>query len=294
MDHELDYELIDFGAGRKLERFGEVVVDRPDLAANAAAHSQQMSWAGMHARFELLGEKNMQTRGRWHISNALPNPWICVSGSVHFELKPTDFGHVGMFPEQAPCWHWIRQQIDTCYDRRSQSEPVQMLNLFAHTGGSTLAAASAGASVVHVDSARNVVAWARRNAEHSNLEKAPVRWIVEDALKYVNRELKRGKRYEGVIVDPPAYGHGAAGETWQIDKHLPDLLSSCAQLLAAQARFVLLTCHAPQYDAKHLTKMIVDAGIASSAKQVESGGLSLKTSDGRQLPAGTFARLAIE
>ncbi|HEY2826988.1 MAG TPA: class I SAM-dependent methyltransferase, partial [Pirellulales bacterium] len=162
----------------------------------------------------------------------------------------------------------------------------------AYTGGSTLAVAAAGAEVTHVDSARNIVAWARRNAELSGLSAAPIRWIVDDALKFTRRELKRGRKYDAVILDPPAYGHGSAGETWKLDEHLPELLSVCRELTDPQPRFVLLTCHAPNYDPPRLAECLAAAGFVQPIQQIETSNLSLNTSDGRQLHAGMFARMA--
>jgi 23S rRNA (cytosine1962-C5)-methyltransferase len=296
MNDQASYELLDFGGGRKLERFGEVTVDRPDLAAANAPAVGTPHWAESTARFERENKKNVTARGTWSLRGEISEPWICAAGAARFELKLTDFGHVGMFPEQASCWRWIGEQATACKHSGDAENTVRVLNLFAHTGGSTLAAAAAGASVVHVDSARNVVDWARRNAALSNLEDASVRWIVEDALKFARRELKRGNRYAGIVLDPPGYGHGPTGETWTIDRHLPELLGICSQLLDEEPRFLLLTCHAPEYDAAKLAELIDEAGMRAKCRspKIETGGLWLSTADGRNLPAGLFARLAAE
>jgi 23S rRNA (cytosine1962-C5)-methyltransferase len=292
MDHSHQYELLDFGDGRKLERFGAVVVDRPDVAAMPATPRASRDWNQATARFELSYAKSNSTRGKWILSEALPTSWVCESGGICFELKLTDFGHVGLFPEQRASWAWIAEQVVACTKRvTDQAREIKVLNLFAHTGGSTLVAAAAGSHVAHVDSAANTVAWARRNAAHSNLANSPIRWLAEDALKFARRELKRGKRYHGIVLDPPGYGHGPAGEMWRIDEQLPELLLVCGQLLTEGSRFALLTCHAPEYDGERLVELLRDAGIAAHGS-CESGDLFLSTAAGRRLPAGVFARVS--
>jgi 23S rRNA (cytosine1962-C5)-methyltransferase len=166
----------------------------------------------------------------------------------------------------------------------------RVLNLFAYTGGSTLAALRSQASVTHVDAAQNIVAWARQNAERSGLSAAPVRWIVDDALKFARRELRRKQHYDGVILDPPSYGHGPSGESWKLDKHLPELLSTCRELLGPQPQFALVTWHAPDYDLARLIGAFVAAGFAPSGKPIDAGILWLATGDARKLHAGCFAR----
>jgi 23S rRNA (cytosine1962-C5)-methyltransferase len=224
------------------------------------------------------------------MSRPLPAPWTISHHEIHFELEIKPFGHVGVFPEQAANWDWIAQQ--TARNTPTLEQRLRILNLFAYTGGSTLAAAAAGAEVTHVDAARNIVAWARRNAELSGLSAAPIRWIVDDALKFVRRELKRGKRYDAVILDPPSYGHGSAGESWKLDDHLAELLTVCRELATPQPRFVLLTCHAPNYHPQRLAECLITAGFAERPEQIQAGDLSLCAADGRSLHAGVFARAA--
>jgi 23S rRNA (cytosine1962-C5)-methyltransferase len=278
-----DYELLDFGSGRKLERFGAVILDRPaPAAANKPALPQL--WSTAHARFELNTERGSgPARGEWRILSEVPDAWTIGHGSIRLELKLTTFGHGGVFPEQAASWDWITRIA-------SQTGELRLLNLFAHTGGSTLAAVAAGAAVTHVDSAHNVVAWARRNAELSGLLDAPIRWIADDALAFVRREIKRGRRYDGVILDPPSYGHGVRGQTWKLDTHLAKLLSLCRELIEGQPRLVLLSCHAPDFDSRRLTECLVAAGLADR-RSVEAGDLWLRASDDRRLHSGSFARV---
>ena len=196
---------------------------------------------------------------------------------------------MGLFPEQAENWEWILEQCRLSVSQRPAERP-KILNLFAYTGGSTLAAAAAGAEVVHVDAAKNVVAWARRNAELSGLADAPVRWIAEDAVKFVKRELRRGNRYDAVILDPPSYGHGPRGEVWRLAKHLPRLLSLCGELTAGRLQFMLLTCHTPGYDAAALREMLLEAvgGEGTAAARQ----LTLRSAAGRELPSGVAVRWA--
>jgi 23S rRNA (cytosine1962-C5)-methyltransferase len=314
-----DYQLLDFGDGRHLERFGEIVLDRPCPAAESFQRSVPDLWKGADARFE--GRE--QQRGQWVDRRELPDCWVVTFGPLQFELKRTEFGHLGLFPEQAENWDWIAERCRLSASRANRAiaagpassnclaaagtaacdaamadvpsaakRPLRVLNLFAYTGGSTLAAAAAGAEVVHVDAAKNIVAWARRNAELSGLTAAPVRWIVEDAMKFVKRELKRGNRYDAVVLDPPSYGHGPHGEVWRLAKHLPRLLDLCAELTGGRPRFMLLTCHTPGYDAESLRSMLQERFQGESHGRIDAGLITLCTTDGRTLPSGTVLRLA--
>lgn len=285
-----DYGLLDFGGGRKLERFGRVVLDRPCAEPAAESQPQTDLWPAATARFELDADACGAQRGRWIPAAVFPERWAVACGPLHMELKPTEFGHLGLFPEQIENWQWT---ADTIRARAAGVGPLgspgacKILNLFAHTGGSTLAAAAAGAEVVHVDSARGIVAWARRNAELSGLAAAPIRWIVEDAARFVRRELARGNRYDAVILDPPSYGHGPAGQSWKLNRDLADLLRDCAEVTAGRRQFMVLTCHSagitPTVAARLLAAVL-------QVPRVESCELSLTATDGRRLPAGVAAR----
>jgi 23S rRNA (cytosine1962-C5)-methyltransferase len=277
-----DYQLLDFGGGRRLERFGPITLDRPCPAAETFERADPAAWAQADARFE----GRDQEKGQWTLRRELPERWAVAYGPSRFELKRTDFGHLGLFPEQAENWEWILEQCRLSASQRDQKK-LKILNLFAYTGGSTLAAADAGAEVVHLDAAKNIVAWARRNAELSELADAPIRWIAEDASKFVKRELGRGNRYDAVILDPPSYGHGPRGEVWRLSKHLPRLLSLCGELTAGHPEFMLLTCHTPGYDAATLCEMVCEVlgdGIA------KAGQLTIGSADGRELPSGAVVR----
>lgn len=284
------YQLLDFGLGRRLERFGPFVLDRPAPAVEDRPQANPGVWQQADARFE-RGEKKT---GRWHRRRELPDCWNVCHGAISLEVKPTEFGHLGVFPEQAANWDWIVRQVrrhlspsGASEDSRADSSgPLKVLNLFAYTGASTLSAAAAGGEVVHVDSARNTVAWARRNAEHSSLVDAPIRWISEDALKFVKREIRRGNRYDAVILDPPSYGHGPRGEVWRLSKHLPQLLARCAELTEGRLRFLLLTCHTPAYDPGRLNTMLGQAMPDVASGELSAEPLSIQAVDGRIMPGG--------
>jgi 23S rRNA (cytosine1962-C5)-methyltransferase len=226
-----DYELLDFGQGRKLERFGACVIDRPCPAADGAQRERPAAWAQAAARYE----KTAGNAGRWLPSAGLP-PWTVRFGPLSLELKLGESGQVGVFAEQADNWRWIAEQVRA-------AGAARVLNLFAYTGASTLAAAAAGAEVVHVDASSTAVAAARRNAQLSGLDRAVVRWIIDDVRQFVRRQLRRGDGYDAVILDPPAYGHGPRGQRWQLEEHLAELLAACWELASGRGRFLLVSCH---------------------------------------------------
>lgn len=274
------YELIDFGDGRKLESFGPVVLDRPAPAAQDLPRRIQSRWK--QADFVFGG--GTRSKSQWKSKTAVSQPGTITDGRITWDLKLAEFGHVGVFPEQASNWDWIVQQV-----RRAQ-RPLRVLNLFAYTGGSTLAAAWAGAEVVHVDSAKNTVAWARRNAKLSGLADRPIHWIVEDAVKFVRREVRRQNFYDAVILDPPSYGHGPKNETWKLSRDLLPLLTQCAQLTKPVRAFVLLTCHSTGLESAELEANLADSFFGSCGTGARAKPLYLRTSAGRRLRAGVVAR----
>ncbi len=276
------YQLLDFGGGRRLERLGSMVLDRPCPAAESIRPTAPGLWSSADARFERIETE----QGRWILRGDPPRQWPIAHGRMTLELKRTDFGHVGLFPEQAENWDWIAEQI-----RRGPSAVaggMKVLNLFAYTGGSTLAAAAAGARVTHVDAARNIVAWARHNAELSALGDAPLRWIAEDAMKFVEREIRRGNRYDAVILDPPTYGHGTHGEAWRLAEDLPRLLASCAELTTGQPRFVLLTCHTPGFSPLRLQELLAAAFGSSPRRKLKPFRWCSLPLPVRPCPAGSW------
>jgi 23S rRNA (cytosine1962-C5)-methyltransferase len=275
------YQLLDFGAGRKLERFGPYVLDRPAPAAADTVPRARELWPTADARFERDGGA-----GRWTCECEIEPSWYVHHGPLALEIKLTEFGHLGIFPEQAENWKWIAQQV------QSAGEPMRILNLFAYTGASTLAAAAAGAEVTHVDAAANVVGWARRNATASGLVDAPVRWITEDALKFVRRELKRGHRYQAVVFDPPGYGHGPRGETWKLEAMLGELLGLCLELTADNRQFILISCHSGDLAfANELLKLVVaEQPSLRDAGTITGRDMALVSAEGARLPAGATVR----
>lgn len=229
------YQLIDFGQGRKLERFGAVVLDRPCPAAAHAVKQDESDWS--NADLSLQPERNAED------DNSLHQPltdWRVHFREIQFQLRVTPFGHVGLFPEHASQWNWLADHGQRWFNMHGRSPAL--LNLFAYTGGATLLLARQGWQVTHVDSSEPTVHWARHNAQISGLADAPIRWLVEDARVYVARELKRGRKYDAVLLDPPSYGHGPKGKPWQIERHLPQLLQQCFQLLTPDG-VVVLTGH---------------------------------------------------
>jgi 23S rRNA (cytosine1962-C5)-methyltransferase len=275
-----NYQLIDFGEGRRLERFGPVVLDRPCPPAEGVPRGDPAAWGCADAQFQ----RTRGDEGCWIDARTVPPRWTVACGPMVLELRRTKLGQVGLFPEQQVNWDWIGGRL------AATPAPVRVLDLFAYTGAATLAAAAAGAEVTHVDAARTAVAGARRNAALSGLSAAKIRWIVDDALKYAGRELKRGSRYDAVILDPPSYGHGAGGEPWVIEKDLPRLLRICGQLTAGRRRWVLLTCHTPQLDAECLRSMLSEALDDGAAGSLTAGPLTLPAACGRHLPSGVVVR----
>jgi 23S rRNA (cytosine1962-C5)-methyltransferase len=277
-----EYQLLDFGAGRKLERFGPYVVDRPSPAAEGVRQRTPDAWERADARFE----RSTGQRGRWTFHRQLAATWPMQLGPMSLALKFTDYGQIGLFPEQARNWDWIVEQV------HAQQRPLKVLNLFAYTGGSTLAAAAAGAEVAHVDAAANVVAWARRNAASSRMEEAPIRWITEDALRFARRELKRRNHYDAVILDPPAYGHGPGGEVWKLEEHLGELLESCLELTRRDRAFLLLTCHSGELArAEGLLRAAIElAPELRSSGQIAASDMLLPSAAGGRLPSGAMVR----
>lgn len=269
-----EYELLDFGGGRKLERFGDRVVDRPAPATEGIPRAGPEAWSA-----DLRFTRSAKGAGNWELLRHPSEPWRVRHGDLVFDLKPSDSGQVGVFPEHARNWDWLAERIS------ASGRPVELLNLFGYTGGATLAAARAGAKVTHVDASRPAIAWARTNAEFSGLDPG-ARWIHEDALAFARRESQRGRRYQGWILDPPSYGHGPRGQTWKLSEHLPKLLASLASLLDPEPILALLTCHTPGFGPKELAMSL----RTSIGVKAEAGTLELVDRRGRILPQGAFAR----
>ena len=227
-----DYEVLDTSSGEKLERWGKYILVRPDPQVIWNTPKQNPHWRKYDARYA----RSSTGGGQW-AQKKLPERWQVRYDDLTFNVKPMNFKHTGVFPEQAANWDFIRDKI------RNAGRPVSVLNLFAYTGGATLAAASAGASVCHVDAARGMVAWARENAKSSGLENAPIRWIVDDCAKFVEREIRRGKTYDAIIMDPPSYGRGPGGEGWKLEENLYPFVKLCAQVLSDKPLFVIINSY---------------------------------------------------
>ncbi len=284
------YELLDFGLGRKLERLAGLLLDRPSPAAQEASQRHPHLWSKADRRYRRTGS-NLQ--GVWEPGDRWPAPWQLRWRNLILELKATPFGHLGVFPEQAENWDWLQRLIAAGAAQQADSSALpqpRVLNLFAYTGGSTLAAAAAGAEVAHVDAARNVVTWARSNAQLSGLGSARVRWLTEDAGRFVARERKRGRRYEIIVLDPPSYGHGPKGQPWRLEHDLPALLTNCAALFSEHPLGVLFTCHSPGFDHHAMQTALAEAGFPLHRGHTSGGELTLATKDGRKLHAGWVVR----
>jgi len=281
----VDYELLDCGDGRRLERFGAYRLDRPAPAAIEPPRLDTRAWASADGRYERAGDG-----GRWRWRDVPPAPWPAAVNGLTFELRPANGGQVGLFPEQLPIWVWIGDQVRTAIAdviRPSDASP-EVLNLFAFTGGATLAAARAGGRVTHVDAARDAVGSARRNAEFSGLADRPIRWLVDDAETFVRREIRRGRSYDGVILDPPSYGHGPHGRSWRLAERLDELLTSVARLVSERNGFIILTAHASEIGPHDLRAAVLRA----VDRRCESGRLEILASSGARLPLGAYARVA--
>lgn len=228
-----DYELIDIGNGEKLERWGDIILRRPDPQVIWPASDEKL-WNKAHAHFQ----RSDSGEGSWKYYQEIPQEWNISYKDLIFHVKPMGLKHTGLFPEQAVNWSWIIDKIKSC------KEPVKVLNLFAYTGGATAAAAYAGAEeVCHVDSAKGMVSWAKENIQLSGLEHCRVRFIVDDAVKFVQREVRRGRQYDGIIMDPPSFGRGPKGEVWKIENELYELVELCSQILSPHPLFFLINAY---------------------------------------------------
>lgn len=276
-----DFKLLDSGDGRKLEQYGPYVLIRPEAEAVWKPRLKPAVWAGAHAEFESSDEKN---GGHWLRRKNFPENWVIQYKGLRFSLECSGSRHIGVFPEQAEYWDWIMAQC-----RSVAGHKPKVLNLFGYTGGATLAAAKAGAEVAHVDASKRSVTWGRQNAELSGLSDAPIRWLVDDAVKFVEREHRRGSTYDGIILDPPKFGRGPKGEVWEFYKLLPELLSACGAILDRNARFLAITAYAVK--ASPITLKQAVAEIVPSRGEIEAGEIALQeTGSDRLLPTAIFAR----
>lgn len=267
------YQLLDSGDGRRLEKFGDYILDRPD---------PQIIWHKSHPeKWQLANAvftRTEEDKGNWEKKGNMPGEWLVRWDNLRLWARLTPFKHTGIFPEQQEQWSWIAKN----------SKDLNVLNLFGYTGIASLVAAQGGAKVTYVDASRSALTWARKNQEASDLTDKPIRWILDDCLKYVAREVKRGVKYDAIIMDPPAFGHGPTGETWQFNRSLPELLDVCAQVLSEQPKYVLINAYAISTSALTLGNVLHDL-LPTIPGTVETGELVLGE-PGRQLSTGIWGK----
>ena len=288
--HFPDYELLDSGDGEKLERFGRYTTRRPEPQAIWRKTLDEQQWRAMaDASFLKSSSSKSDERGEWHTKPQMADRWKVEYNYKQMHLRMrlalTSFKHVGIFPEQAANWNYIYDRVE---EQVAKGVTPKILNLFAYTGGATLAARAAGADVTHVDSVKQVVSWSRENMEQSGLQ--GVRWIVEDALKFVQREVRRGNRYDGIILDPPAYGRGANGEKWVLEENICQMLECCAELLDKNRGFLVLNLYSMGLSAL-LARTALRQAFGNTGHE-EFGELYFSDKSGKELPLGTFFRFS--
>lgn len=273
----MTYQLIDCGDQRKLERFGEYLLIRPAAAALWKPTLGAEEWKKGDAEFSREGGS------RWRFRRRLPESWTISIGGLTFKISPTDFGHLGIFPEHGMQIEWMKGII------QKQKKAPSVLNLFAYSGAATLAAAQGGAEVCHLDASKGMVAWARENAELSGLKEAPVRWIVDDVFKFLKREARRGARYDGIIFDPPSFGRGASGECFKIERDIVKLLEACRAVLSEDPLFVIFSSHSPGMTPLVMRQLLKQM-MEGDAGAIEEGEMVILGDKEQILPSGTYAR----
>ncbi|MBX3012408.1 MAG: class I SAM-dependent methyltransferase [Caldilineaceae bacterium] len=283
-----DYVLLDSGNEQKLERIGEYTLIRPSPQAIWRPQRSQAEWN----RADAVYVRSSDGGGAWEWKRKIKREFDILYNNISFNIRLTNFGHLGLFPEQAANWDWLRQIIRKRLVRTNYRN-LHVLNLFAYTGGSTLACSQAGAHLTHVDAAKGVVDWARKNAQQSKLDERPIRWLVDDVMKYLEREVRRNHTYHGIIFDPPSFGRGPKGEVFKIENDLMPLLDACQSLLAKDALFVLYSCHTPGFTPITLENQLLTM-LAERNGTLESGEMVVNDQSDRPLPSGTYARWVAE
>lgn len=275
-----DYEVIDTSCGEKLERWGKYLLVRPDPQVIWNTPKTEAGWKKRNGHYH----RSSKGGGEWEFFD-LPEEWRIHYQDLTFHLKPFSFKHTGLFPEQAVNWDWFSNII------KNAGRPVKVLNLFAYTGGATLAAARAGAAVTHVDASKGMVTWAKENAASSGLADAPIRWLVDDCVKFVEREIRRGNTYDGIIMDPPSYGRGPKGEIWKIDESIYPFIELTAKLLTRDSLFLLVNSYTTGLQPAVLTYLLHTAVVKKLGGQVISSEIGLPvTASGLTLPCGASGR----
>lgn len=279
-----EYEVIDTSGGEKLERWGKYILIRPDPQVIWDTPKTEQGWKHCNGHYH----RSNRGGGEWEFFG-LPETWQIRYRGLKFRLQPFRFKHTGLFPEQAVNWDWIRQKIRQA--DRPEDRPVRVLNLFAYTGGATLAAAAEGASVTHVDASKGMVSWAKQNATASRLSQCPIRWLVDDSVKFVEREIRRGSRYDAIIMDPPSYGRGPKGEVWKIEEKIHSLIHLCTEILSEDPLFFLLNSYTTGLQPAVLSYLLQTELCGRFGGSVEAQEIGLPvTSNGLVLPCGASGR----
>lgn len=275
-----DYEILDMADGEKLERWGNIFLVRPDPQIIWKEKQFPNKWKNIHAKYN----RSKTGGGSWENTNKLPKAWQVKYKNLTFNIKPMGFKHTGLFPEQAVNWDWMIDKI------KNEKREIKVLNLFAYTGGATVACLSAGASVCHVDSSKGMTAWAKENVISSGLEKASVRYIVDDVLKFVNREIRRGNKYDAIIMDPPSYGRGANGEVWKFEENIDELIKLCSKVLSDNPLFFLVNSYTTGISSTVIENILkMDLMLKNGKYSCGEIGLPM-TDSGLTLPCGIFAK----
>jgi len=280
-----DYQLLDSGNGKTLERYGPYILIRPEPQVIWQKSLPKEKWRMADA---IVQENQSEYGGQWHLYRPIPKSWQLSYRDLEFQVQLSSSRHIGVFPEQASHWDWISERI------KKANKPLKVLNLFGYTGLATLAAAKAGAQVTHVDSSKHALTWANLNLKLSNLENATVRWIAEDALKFTEREARRGNRYDGLILDPPKFGRGSDGKVWDFYKNLPELLNACQKVLSDKPAFIVLTAYAIQASSV-ITWQAMKELTAGLGGELSAGELiSIEESAGHVISHALFSRWSLE
>lgn len=274
-----DYEVLDTGDGEKLERWRDIILRRPDPQAIWPKQKSEI-WTRADAHYH----RSQKGGGEWEFFKKLPDRWSVRYGTLEFYVRPTGFKHTGLFPEQAVNWDWMAGLI------RKSNRPIKVLNLFGYTGGATLACAAAGAKVTHVDAAKGMVQWAGENRKLAKIDETRVRWIVDDAVKFVEREARRGNTYEGILMDPPSYGRGPGGEVWKLENELYSLVSACEKVLAKDALFMLINSYTTGLQPAVLNNMLTMTVARTRSGKVIADEIVLPVTAGGVLPCGASGR----
>lgn len=277
-----DYKILDMAEGQKLEKWGEIILSRPDPQIIWKEKTYPKKWKEINAVYH----RSKTGGGAWEFHKKMPKQWQIKYKELTFNIKPMGFKHTGLFPEQAVNWDWMMEKI-----QKSKRKEIKVLNLFAYTGGATVACLAAGASVCHVDSSKGMTTWAKENIESSGLQDRPVRFIVDDVVKFVNREIRRGNKYDAIIMDPPSYGRGAKGEVWQFENNIYDLVDLCTNVLSDNPLFFLINSYTTGISSKVLEDILNLTVTKKHKGKLESGEIGIPMENSSLvLPCGIYGR----